>query len=166
MPVASRRVNASSSLVVAWRATIPGARVIRPMRDIAFIALGSNLGDRLARLSQARGALAALPASRILAVSSIEETEPLGGPAQGAYLNQMVALETMLEPRALLAALQRIERDAGRLRGERWGARTLDLDIVKFAEQEVNEPELTVPHPGLASRDFWRRELDELGVVR
>jgi 2-amino-4-hydroxy-6-hydroxymethyldihydropteridine diphosphokinase len=136
------------------------------MRDIAFIALGSNVGDRWAQLSHARGALAALPASRILAVSSIEETEPLGGPAQGPYLNQMVALETTLPPRALLAALQRIERDAGRSRGERWSARTLDLDIVKFAEQEVNDPELTVPHPGLESRDFWRRELDELGAMR
>jgi 2-amino-4-hydroxy-6-hydroxymethyldihydropteridine diphosphokinase len=133
------------------------------MRDIAYIALGSNLGDRHAHLAHARAALAALPESRLLAVSSIEETEPIGGPVQGAYLNQMVALETTLRPRALLAALQRIEHDAGRMRAQRWGARTLDLDIVTFAKQAVSEPGLTVPHPGLETRTFWQRELAELG---
>ena len=132
------------------------------MRDIAYIALGSNLGDRSAHLAHARAALAALPHSRLLALSGIEETEPLGGPMQGAYLNQMAAIETALEPHALLAALQRIERDAGRLRVERWGARTLDLDIVKFGDRQVNDPDLTVPHPGLATREFWQRELAEL----
>ena len=136
------------------------------MRDIAYIALGSNLGDRHAHLAFARAALTALPESRLLAVSSIEETEPLGGPVQGAYLNQMVALETTLRPRALLVALQRIEHDAGRTRAERWGARTLDLDIVTFAEQTVSEPDLTVPHPGLETRGFWQRELAELGAGR
>jgi 2-amino-4-hydroxy-6-hydroxymethyldihydropteridine diphosphokinase len=98
-------------------------------------------------------------------VSGIEETAPLGGPVQGPYLNQMAALETTLEPRVLMAALQRIERDAGRTRDERWGPRTLDLDIVRFAEQEVHEPDLVVPHPALDTRDFWRRELAELGAV-
>ena len=135
------------------------------MRDIAFIALGSNVGDRGAYLAQARAALAALPESRLLAMSSIDETEPLGGPIQGAYLNQMVALETALEPHALLAALQRIERDAGRARDERWGPRTLDLDIVKFAQQEVHDSDLTVPHPGLDTREFWRREIGQLGAI-
>ena len=135
------------------------------MRDIAYVALGSNLGDRSAHLAHARAALAALPESRLLAVSGIEETAPLGGPVQGPYLNQMVALETTLEPRALMAALQRIEFDAGRSRNERWGPRTLDLDIVRFAEQEVHDPDLTVPHPGVETRDFWRRELAELGAA-
>ncbi len=133
------------------------------MRDIAYIALGSNLGDRDAHLAHARAALAALPESRLLAVTAIEETQPLGGPAQGAYLNQMAALETALEPYALLAALQRIERDAGRVREARWGARTLDLDIVKFAHYEVNDASLRVPHPGLRTREFGQRELTELG---
>jgi 2-amino-4-hydroxy-6-hydroxymethyldihydropteridine diphosphokinase len=135
------------------------------MRDIAFIALGSNLGDRRAHLAFARAALAALPGSRLLGVSGIEETTPLGGPAQGPYLNQMIALETTLEPRALLAALQRIERDAGRKRDERWAPRTLDLDIVRFGAQEVRHPDLTIPHPGLETRDFWQRELAELEAV-
>jgi 2-amino-4-hydroxy-6-hydroxymethyldihydropteridine diphosphokinase len=135
------------------------------MRDIAFIALGSNLGDRNAHLAYARAALAALPGSRLLGVSGIEETAPLGGPAQGPYLNQMVALETTLEPRVLLVSLQRIERDAGRTRDERWAPRTLDLDIVRFGVQAVRDPDLTVPHPGLESRDFWQRELAELGAL-
>jgi 2-amino-4-hydroxy-6-hydroxymethyldihydropteridine diphosphokinase len=135
------------------------------MRDIAFIALGSNLGDRNAHLAFARAAIAALPGSRLLGVSGIEETAPLGGPAQGPYLNQMIALETTLEPRVLLAALQRIERDAGRTREERWAARTLDLDIVRFGGREVRDANLTVPHPGLETRDFWRRELAELEAV-
>jgi 2-amino-4-hydroxy-6-hydroxymethyldihydropteridine diphosphokinase len=135
------------------------------MRDIAYIALGSNLGDRDAHLAYARAALAALPESRLLGVSAIEETEPLGGPPQGSYLNQMAALETALDPRVLLAALQRIELDAGRVRRERWGARTLDLDIVKFAHQRVDEPDLTIPHPGLGTRAFWQRELAQLGVA-
>jgi 2-amino-4-hydroxy-6-hydroxymethyldihydropteridine diphosphokinase len=135
------------------------------MRDIAYIALGSNLGDRDAHLAHARAALAALPASRLLGVSSIEETAPLGDAVQPSYLNQMAAVETTLEPRALLRALQRIERDGGRARDERWGARTLDLDIVQFSERTVNEPDLTVPHPGLDTRPFWRRELAELGAI-
>jgi 2-amino-4-hydroxy-6-hydroxymethyldihydropteridine diphosphokinase len=134
------------------------------MRDIAYIAIGSNLGDRAAYLALARAALAALPESRLLAVSSVEETAPLGGPAQGFYLNQMAALETTLAPHALLAALQRVERESGRARDERWGARTLDLDIVAFASQTIADLTLTVPHPGLSTRDFWQRELAELGA--
>ncbi|MGH7719420.1 MAG: 2-amino-4-hydroxy-6-hydroxymethyldihydropteridine diphosphokinase [Gemmatimonadaceae bacterium] len=132
------------------------------MRDIAYIALGSNLGDRQSHLDRARSALARLPESRLLALSSVEETEPLGPVPQPPYLNQMAALETALSPRTLLAALHEIERSAGRVRGERWGPRTLDLDIVCFAEQKVNEPGLVVPHPELPNRDFWRRELLEL----
>ena len=130
--------------------------------DIAYIALGSNLGDRAAHLAMARAALAALPKSRLLAESSIEETEPLGAVPQGAYLNQMVALETALTPRELLSALQEIEREAGRVRDVEWGPRTLDLDIVQFARQQVRESDLTVPHPELPARDFWQRELVEL----
>ncbi|MGQ0712964.1 MAG: 2-amino-4-hydroxy-6-hydroxymethyldihydropteridine diphosphokinase [Gemmatimonadaceae bacterium] len=135
------------------------------MRDIAYIALGSNLEDRHAHLAHARAALAALPECRLLAVSTIEETSPLGGPAQGPHLNQMVALETALAPHALLASLQRIERESGRTREERWGPRTLDLDIVAFETQMVRDRDLTVPHPALGVREFWRRELAELGVT-
>ena len=134
------------------------------MIDVAYIALGSNMGDRHGYLAEARQALGSLPLCRLLACSTIEETAPLGPQGQGAYLNQMVALETQLEPRELLTALQAIERAAGRERRIRWGSRTLDLDIVMFAHKRVAEAGLTVPHPELPNRDFWRRELAELGV--
>lgn len=126
------------------------------------MALGSNLGDRAAHLARARGALDALPATRIIAVSAVEETAPLGGLPQPPYLNQMVLLETGLTARALLAACLEIERAAGRIRGARWEPRPLDLDIVRFGDQRIAEPGLTVPHPGLPERDFWQRELAEL----
>ncbi len=83
---------------------------------------------------------------------------------QGPYLNQMLLVETALAPRALLEALQAVERAAGRVRRERWGPRTLDLDIVLIAGEAVSEPGLTVPHPEIAKRDFWQRELQELGI--
>ena len=134
------------------------------MRDVAYIALGSNVGDRVAYLSRARAALAALPDSRVVDESSIEETAPLGPVEQGAFLNQMVAVETSLSPSDLLRELQCIEDREGRDRTVRWGPRTLDLDIVRFERQTVSEPSLTVPHPELRNRDFWRRELAELGV--
>lgn len=132
------------------------------MADVAYIALGSNVGDRSAYLSRARDALARLPLSRVIAASSVEETEPLGPIAQSAFLNQMVALETELNPHDLLAHLQKIELHEGRVRQVRWGPRTLDLDIVCFDRQTVDEPGLHVPHHELANRPFWQRELDEL----
>jgi 2-amino-4-hydroxy-6-hydroxymethyldihydropteridine diphosphokinase len=127
-----------------------------------YVALGSNLGDRAAHLQKARDALATLPQTRLLAASSIEETAPLGGKQQPPYLNQMVVLETRLEPHALLDACQAIERAEGRERTERWGSRTVDLDIVKFGSRHVQDSDLIIPHPGLSTRDFWRRELAEL----
>ena len=126
------------------------------------MALGSNLGDRAGHLRAAREALGALPGTRLVAASAIEETAPLGGMEQPPYLNQMVLLETDLEPRALLQALQTIERREGRQRTERWGARTLDLDIVQFGNRQMKESDLIIPHPELPNRDFWRRELAEL----
>jgi 2-amino-4-hydroxy-6-hydroxymethyldihydropteridine diphosphokinase len=81
---------------------------------------------------------------------------------QPPYLNQMVLLETALEPRVLLTACQAIERSRGRVRAERWGARTLDLDIVRFGDRRIDEPDLIIPHPQLSHRDFWLRELTEL----
>ncbi len=136
------------------------------MRDVAYIALGSNLGDRAAHLAYARAELEALPESRVLAASTVEETEPVGGVAQGPFLNQMIALETALCPRALLTALQRIEQRAGRTREVRWGPRTLDLDIVLFGARQICEPDLVIPHPELPNREFWRRELAELQVIQ
>jgi 2-amino-4-hydroxy-6-hydroxymethyldihydropteridine diphosphokinase len=108
--------------------------------------------------------LSRLPHTRLVAASAIEETAPLGGMAQPPYLNQMVLLETELEPRSLLQACQAIELEQGRERTDRWGARTLDLDIVQFGDRQVRESDLIIPHPELPNRDFWRRELAELNA--
>ena len=130
-----------------------------------FVALGSNVGDRAAHLAHARQRLGALPGTRLVSASRVEETAPLGLVRQGPYLNQMVLLETTLTPAALLAECRRIETDRGRERRERWGPRTLDLDIVRFGVREVREPGLTIPHPELPRRDFWLREIAELEAL-
>jgi 2-amino-4-hydroxy-6-hydroxymethyldihydropteridine diphosphokinase len=130
-----------------------------------FVALGSNLGDRDGHLKAAREALAQLPGTRLVAASAIEETAPLGGLAQPAYLNQMVRLDTELEPHQLLAELQAIEQHRGRVRGDRWGSRTLDLDIVAWGDRRIHDPDLIIPHPELPRRDFWQRELSELARI-
>ena len=135
------------------------------MFDVAFVALGSNIGDRSAMLAGARAALARLPGTRMVGQSSIEETEPLGPIEQPHFLNQMVALETALSPRELLEHLLAIEQAAGRKRDSRWGPRTLDLDIVRYAHQTVSDPDLRVPHPELPNRPFWQRELAELDAI-
>lgn len=128
----------------------------------AYIALGSNLGDRDAHLAHARARLAALPGTRLVGVSSIEETAPLGPVAQPPYLNQMVLLETTLTPAELLAECRAIEAERGRVRRERWGPRTLDLDIVRYGARTVREPDLIIPHPELPQRGFWQREIAEI----
>jgi 2-amino-4-hydroxy-6-hydroxymethyldihydropteridine diphosphokinase len=130
--------------------------------EIVFVALGANLGDRAANLSAARAALSIVSGVELLAASSVEETVPLGSLVQGPYLNQMVAVATTLEPHALLARLQRIERQLGRIRTQRWGARTIDLDIVRFGQRSMQSPTLALPHPGLPDREFWLREVAEL----
>ena len=136
------------------------------MKDVAYVALGSNLGQREVFLAKARDAIARLAGTRVLVQTEVLETAPLGPIAQGPFLNQMIAIETVLAPSELLAELQRIEADAGRVRDARWGPRTLDLDIVLFEKQAVREPGLTVPHPELSNRDFWLRELAELRSAR
>lgn len=132
------------------------------MSDFVYVALGSNIGDRTTTLVRARTAIAAIKDTRIVAESAVEETAPIGPIPQGRYLNQMIALETELAPRALFTALQRIERAAGRVRSVRWGPRTLDLDIVMIEGKEFVDDVLTIPHPELGNRDFWQRELKEI----
>ena len=132
------------------------------MTEVAYIALGSNLGDRHTHLEKAYAELDQLAGSRIVAASDVEETAPLGAADQPAYLNQMIALETTLTPESLMTELLRIERAHGRVRNERWGSRTLDLDIVEFGNVTMNRPELRIPHPGLPDRDFWQRQLAQV----
>jgi 2-amino-4-hydroxy-6-hydroxymethyldihydropteridine diphosphokinase len=128
----------------------------------AYVALGSNVGDRDAHLAYARTRLGQLPGTRVVAVSRVEETAPIGPVAQPPYLNQMVLLETSLRPADLLKFCRSIEAERGRERRERWGPRTLDLDIVRYGARTVQEPDLTIPHPELQNRDFWRREIADL----
>lgn len=135
------------------------------MSERALVALGSNLGSRAGFLAAARSQLSLLRATRLTAVTRVEETAPLGAVAQGPYLNQMVSLDTTLSPLALLRSLQQIERALGRVRRARWGARTIDLDIVRHGEREMRHPSLVLPHPGIESRAFWQREIAELEAV-
>lgn len=136
------------------------------MKDVAYVALGSNLGEREVFLAQARRSISELPKTRLIAESVVEETAPIGPIQQGPFLNQMIAIETELSPHELLGELMRIERQAGRVRDLRWGPRTLDLDIVLFEKQSVSDPDLSVPHRELSNRPFWLRELIELRSAR
>ncbi|HOT80859.1 MAG TPA: 2-amino-4-hydroxy-6-hydroxymethyldihydropteridine diphosphokinase [Microthrixaceae bacterium] len=123
-----------------------------------FISVGSNLGDRRAFL---RDAVDSLP--DVVAVSSVFETDPMGGPGnQGAFLNIVVELDTELTPSALLSVCHRIESAAHRVRDERWGPRTLDLDIIWMDGVTMDEPRLTIPHPRWKERKFVLAPLREL----
>jgi len=131
----------------------------------AYVALGSNLGNREAHLAHGRLRLSTMRRTHLVAASRIEETAPLGPVQQGPFLNQMVLLVTALEPSELLEQCRAIEMETGRERRERWGPRTLDLDIVRFGDRTIATPELTVPHPELPNRDFWQREIVELDTL-
>lgn len=120
----------------------------------AYIALGSNLGDRGAHLQFAVDALAAHEHVDVVAVSRVYETAPVGGPAQDAFLNAVAAIDTDLEPYPLLAFAQRIEHDAHRVRIERWGPRTLDVDVLLYDDVRLDDPDLTLPHPRMWERGF------------
>ena len=136
------------------------------MSEVFYVALGSNLGDRAANLSRALDRIAQLERIRVLACSAVEETEAItiDGEPGPRYLNQMVALNSELAGIELLAELQRIEAAGGRTRQARWAPRTIDLDIVDTEGQPMNSPELTVPHPELPNREFWRRELEQVRI--
>jgi 2-amino-4-hydroxy-6-hydroxymethyldihydropteridine diphosphokinase len=123
--------------------------------SFCLVALGSNLGDRAALIESAVARLGSEPDIRALVLSSLHETQPVGGaPGQQPFLNAVAAFEADLSPLALLALLQRIEHELGRQRSERWGARTIDLDLLLYGDQEIDTPELIVPHPRMAFRRF------------
>jgi 2-amino-4-hydroxy-6-hydroxymethyldihydropteridine diphosphokinase len=130
---------------------------------LAFIALGSNQASPLEQVGSALDALAAIPQSRVVATSSFYRTPPLGPQDQPDYLNAAVALETNLSPDALLDHTQRIELEHGRVRkAERWGPRTLDLDIMLFGSEVISTPRLTVPHYDMKNRAFMLVPLLEI----
>lgn len=125
------------------------------------LALGSNLGDRFDTLQGALDSLFDAPGLEFVAVSPVYETDPFGGPEQGPYLNAVVIADSILEPRALLDRAQGVENAFGRVRGERWGARTLDVDLITVGDVVSDDPELTLPHPRAHERAFvlvpWSR---------
>ena len=120
----------------------------------AHLALGSNLGDRLGYLQGAVTALAASPEVVIVRTSRVYETAPVGGPAQGPYLNAVIAVDTTIDAADLLAVAQRLEAEAGRVRGERWGPRPLDVDVLLVGDERVDSVGLTLPHPRMWERGF------------
>ena len=167
-------------LVDAVEVTVhkPQAPVGHPFTDVrvairrergvpVVIALGANLGDAGVVLAQAVADLAALPGVRVRAVSPLVETDPVGGPEQGAYLNAVLAADVTVRPAELLRALHGIEARHGRTREIRWGARTLDLALIQFGDPAMrgevisDEPALTLPHPRAHERAFvlvpWSR---------
>lgn len=129
------------------------------MSDRVYIALGSNLHHPRTQLMRAIDAIAALPNVTLLQTSPFYETKPMGYAAQDNFMNAVVRVMTSLTPFALLDALQTIERAQGRLRDIKNGPRTIDCDILLFGEQVLNTPTLTLPHPGLTTRDFVLRPL-------
>jgi 2-amino-4-hydroxy-6-hydroxymethyldihydropteridine diphosphokinase len=125
----------------------------------AFLALGSNLGDREQLLATAVDRLVAVGRR---AVSPLYETDPVGGPEQGAFLNLVVELDTDLTARQLLAVCRRLEAAAGRVRDERWGPRTLDVDVLWIDGTTVDDDDLQVPHPRMGERRFVLAPLRDL----
>jgi len=133
---------------------------------LAFVGLGSNLGDRLATLRAAAHAIADHPSVRVLLprdAAALYETSPVGGPpGQPGFLNSALRLETSLSAFALLEVAQSIETSLGRTRGRRWEARVIDIDLLLFGERVVDSPMLTLPHPRLHERRFVLEPLSEL----
>jgi 2-amino-4-hydroxy-6-hydroxymethyldihydropteridine diphosphokinase len=128
-----------------------------------YLGLGANLGKRRETIDAALARLADHPAICVCAVSALIETAPVGGPAgQPNYLNGAAAIETNLDPAALLAELKRIEHDLGRRDGPRWGPRPIDLDILLYGDLALASPDLTIPHPRLRERRFVLEPLAEI----
>ncbi len=125
----------------------------------AFLGLGSNIGDRVAHLGDA---VAEIP--DVVAVSAVYETVPVGGPTQDDYLNLVVLLHTAIDPRGLLEICRQREAAAQRVREVRWGPRTLDVDVLWIDGCEVDEPDLTVPHPRMFDRSFVLVPLADVGA--
>lgn len=128
----------------------------------AYLSLGANSGNREETLREAVRRIGAAESVELTAVSSVYETEPWGKLDQPRFLNLAVAVETTLSPEALLALAQKIENELGRVRHERWGARTIDIDILCFEGVERNTPDLTLPHPYMTERAFVLVPLAEI----
>lgn len=134
-----------------------------PGTHAAFLGLGSNLGDRRGNVERVLQLLSAAPGVRVVAVSSVIETVPVGGPGgQPAFLNAACGVRTALSPRRLLGLALEIEGNCGRIHGQRWGPRTADVDILLYDELIVSEPDLVIPHPLMHERRFVLAPLAEI----
>lgn len=131
----------------------------------AFIGLGSNLGDSVALLDEARNAIHHLPGCRVVAASPLYRSAPIGPQDQPDFLNAVLRIHTSMSAATLLAALQQIEQQAGRVRVRHWGERTLDLDILLYGDQIIAQPDLHIPHPRLAERAFVLKPLLEIAPL-
>ena len=128
-----------------------------------FIGVGTNQGNRLEQISRAVKALGALDRVRLVQMAMIMETDPVGGPPQDPYLNTVAELDTTLTPHALLAALQGIERQLGRVpSAERWGPRPIDLDVLLYDDRVIRDTHLSIPHPRMHERRFVLEPLAQL----
>lgn len=132
------------------------------MSAVAYVGIGSNLDNPSKQVRQAITTLAHTPGIQLLRHSPWYRTAPIGPAGQDDYINGVAELETRLEPEALLTALQGIEQQQGRVRVERWGSRTLDLDIVLYGNLQIDTPRLTVPHREMSRRGFVLRPLADL----
>lgn len=128
----------------------------------AFVAFGSNMGDKRAYIEKALGALKEHKQIRVKKISSFYETKPYGGVEQEDFLNGAVMIDTLLEPKELLSFLQKLEKEAGRERLVHWGPRTLDLDILFYGDRILWEEDLVVPHPDMKNRDFVLKPMAEI----
>ena len=129
---------------------------------IAYLGVGTNLGNRMGNIQEALRKLGDLPTIQLVRVSSVYETAPVGVTDQPDFLNLVIAVRTSLAPPALLGALLNIENQMGRVRTERWGPRVIDLDLLLYGGERVSLPELTVPHPRLRERAFVLTPLAEI----
>ncbi len=129
---------------------------------LCYIGIGSNLGDREKYIENAIEKLKNIEGVEVKRVSNIHETEPVGGPRQGKYLNAAIEIETGLKPRELLVKLQDIEKQLGRKRTVKDAPRTIDLDILLYGDNKIDEPDLKIPHPGMREREFVMKPLKEI----
>ena len=129
---------------------------------IVYISIGSNLGDREKYCQRAIEKVGQLPTTKLLKISSLIETDPVGKTDQPQFINGVMKIETKLSPHELLENLQKIENDLGRVRDEKWGPRTIDLDILFYDDLKVKEKNLTLPHPEINNRPFIAKVLAEI----
>jgi 2-amino-4-hydroxy-6-hydroxymethyldihydropteridine diphosphokinase len=163
MSIVNLQPDAHASRLAAWK-DVTQEQPAGTLRRMVYLGLGSNLGDRRAMLQRAVDELRRLPSTELLRCSGVYETEPWGMAGQGAFLNCAVELRSGLDPRTLLESLLGIERILGRERRERNGPRIIDIDILLYGAEVIEEDGLCIPHPAMTGRNFVLQPLRELAA--